>query len=80
MNIAMSAHEFIKELTEAGLTERQAEAIVRHQTAFVTENLATKQDLELLKKDLLLKLGSVMVGGFVVLSGIMLSVLSLLLN
>ncbi|MDA8010332.1 MAG: CCDC90 family protein, partial [Gammaproteobacteria bacterium] len=70
MNIAMSTHEFIKELIDSGLTERQAEVIARHQTAVINESLATKQDvallkqdIELLKKDLLLKLGSVMVGG-----------------
>ncbi|CAJ2376823.1 MAG: hypothetical protein IBGAMO2_480005 [Arenicellales bacterium IbO2] len=66
-DLRQKLHEFFAHATGESPATKQDTALL-------------KQDLELLKKDLLLKLGSVMVGGFVVLSGIMLSVLSLLLN
>jgi len=51
-SLAMETHEFIKELTEAGLTEHQSEVIARHQSLIISENLATKQDMESLKEEL----------------------------
>ena len=65
-------HAFVKELTEAGMPEPQAEALARNQATPVDEKLATKQDLEALasrlKRDmremelrLTLRLGSMMV-------------------
>ena len=48
----MATHEFIKELTESGLTEHQSETIARHQSLIINENLATKQDVESLKRDI----------------------------
>ena len=47
----MATHEFIKELTESGLTEHQSETIARHQSLIINENLATKQDVDLLRKE-----------------------------
>ena len=38
------------------------------ENGFTEDHLATKKDLELLKKDLTIRLGSIMVGGIVVLS------------
>ncbi|MGI9310407.1 MAG: hypothetical protein ACR2P7_02610 [bacterium] len=78
--LSMETHEFIKELTEAGLTERQAEAIARHQAQIINDNLATKNDLELLKKDLIIKLGVMFLAGWVAAIGIILGVISMMLK
>ena len=56
---------FMKELTEAGMPEAQAEVLARSQATLIDEKLATKRnlkELELrLKHDLTLRLGSMMV-------------------
>jgi hypothetical protein len=74
--IAFDTHAFVKELTQAGMPEAQAEVLARSQATLIDEKLATKQDLrdleerlrrdmkelELrLKHDLTLRLGSMMV-------------------
>ncbi|MGR3913241.1 MAG: DUF1640 domain-containing protein [Gammaproteobacteria bacterium] len=83
---SMRAHDFIKVLVESGMPERQAEAIVRQQADF-NENLATKHDLELVeykielaKKDLTMKLGGMIVASALATTGIILSVVSLMLG
>ena len=83
----METHEFIKELTEAGMTERQAEAIACHQSQIINENLATnhyfellRHDIELLRKELMLKLGSMIVASGVATIGIILGVMSVMLK
>ena len=92
--LALQTHEFIKELTAAGLTERQAELIANHQAKIIDENLTTKHgsgsvkheirllkhDLELLKKDLIINLGAIIVIGHIVFTSIILGVLPLMLN
>ena len=85
--LALQTYEFIKELTAAGLTEQQAEIIAHHQAKIIDENLATKHDLELvrkeiemLRKDMMLKLGTVIVAGFIAVIGIIIGVLPLMLN
>ena len=75
-SIAFDTHAFVKELTEAGMPEVQAEVLARSQAKLINEQLATKQDLvgleerlrrdmkelELrLKHDLTVRLGSMMV-------------------
>ena len=71
--IMFDTHAFVKELTEAGMPERQAEVLARSQATLIDEKLATKQDLDALesrlKRDmkelelrLTLRLGSMMVG------------------
>lgn len=66
-SIAFDTHSFVKELTDAGMPEQQAEVLARTHTMSIDEKLATKQDLrelELrLKHDLTLRLGSMMVVG-----------------
>ena len=56
---------FVKELTEAGMPEAQAEVLARSQATLIDEKLATKRDLKelelRLKHDLTLRLGSMMV-------------------
>ena len=73
-SIAFDTHAFVKELTEAGMPEVQAEVLARSQAKLINEQLATKQDLveleerlrrdmkELeLRHDLTIRLGSMMV-------------------
>ena len=63
--LTFDTHAFVKELTQAGMPEEQAEVLARSQAALIDEKLATKQDLKelelRLKHDLTLRLGSMMV-------------------
>ncbi len=63
--IVFDTYAFVKELTQAGMPEEQAEVLARSQAALIDEKLATKQDLQelelRLKHDLTLRLGSMMV-------------------
>ena len=63
--IIFDTHAFVKELTQAGMPEEQAEVLARSQATLIDEKLATKQDLKelelRLKHDLTLRLGSMMV-------------------
>ncbi len=92
------SHEFVKELTDAGMPEKQAEVVVRQQAEIIDHNLATKNDLKLLrndlellrndlkkdmallKKDLIIKLGCIIVGGWVATIGIILGFLPMMLR
>ena len=47
--IMFDTHAFVKELTEAGMPEPQAEVLARSQTALIDEKLATKVDLKKLE-------------------------------
>ena len=62
--IMFDTHAFVKELTEAGMPEPQAEVLARSQAMLIDEKLVTKQDLkqELRELELRLKLhlGSMM--------------------
>lgn len=63
--IMFDTHAFVKELTQAGMPEAQAEVLARNQATLIDEKLVTKQDLtrELreLELRLTLRLGSMMV-------------------
>ena len=63
--LLFDTHAFVKELTEAGMPEAQAEVLARSQVTLIDEKLATKRDLKelelRLKHDLTLRLGSMMV-------------------
>ncbi|MGH8651043.1 MAG: hypothetical protein ACREYE_02175, partial [Gammaproteobacteria bacterium] len=50
--IAFDTLKFAKRLKEAGFTEQQAEALATAEAEFVQENLATKQDILELKRDI----------------------------
>ena len=54
-------HASVKELTQAGMPEAQAEVLARSQATLIDEKLATKQDLEELELRLTIRLGSMMV-------------------
>ena len=45
-------HAFIKRLTAAGMPEQQAEGLAEESTRFVGEQVATKQDVALMRADL----------------------------
>lgn len=59
--IVFDTHAFVKELTQAGMPEAQAEVLARSQATLIDENLATKQDLKELELRLTIRLGSMMV-------------------
>ena len=59
--IMFDTYAFVKELTEAGMPERQAEVLARSQAILIEEKLATKRDLKELELRLTLRLGSMMV-------------------
>ena len=63
--MTFDTHASVKELTQAGMPEEQAEVLARSQAALIDEKLATKRDLKelelRLKHDLTLRLGSMMV-------------------
>ena len=60
-SIVFDTHAFVKELTDAGLPEPQAEVLARTHARLIDEKLATKQDLKELERRLTLRLGSMMV-------------------
>ncbi len=59
--IVFDTHAFVKELTQAGMPETQAEVLARSQATLIDEKLATKQDLKELELRLTIRLGSMMV-------------------
>ena len=59
--IVFDSHAFVKELTEAGMPEAQAEVLARSQANLIDEKLATKEDLKKLELRLTIRLGSMMV-------------------
>jgi predicted phage-related endonuclease len=50
--IAFDTHTYVKKLVAGGFTERQAEAQTEALVAVIEENLATKQDIELIRRDM----------------------------
>ena len=49
---AFDTHAFVKRLTQAGMDEQQAEALVECQVQLINDSLATKQDIEEVKRDI----------------------------
>ena len=47
--IAFDTHQFVKNLTESGFTEQQAEALAKEQVQLLNSNLATKVDILAIK-------------------------------
>ena len=50
--IAFDTHQFVKNLTESGFTEQQAEALAKEQVQLLNGNLATKVDILAVKTEL----------------------------
>ena len=51
-SIAFDTHAFVKRLTQAGMDEQQAEALAECQTQLINDSLATKLDIEEVKKEI----------------------------
>ncbi len=49
---AFDTHRFVKNLTAAGFTERQAETLAKEQIRLIEGNLATRVDVATVKSDL----------------------------
>ena len=49
--IAFDTHRFVKRLTESGFTEKQAETLAEEHVALLDGNLATKADIEALRRE-----------------------------
>lgn len=47
--IAFDTHQFVKNLTGSGFTEKQAEALAKEQVQLLNSNLATKVDIQAVK-------------------------------
>ena len=51
-SIAFDTHAVVKRLTQAGMDAQQAEALVECQTQLINDSLATKLDIEEVKKEI----------------------------
>ena len=72
--IAFDTHRFVKRLTDTGFTEAQAEVLADEQVNLLNSNLATKQDLESVKADLL----KWMIGALIAQGGVIVALIKLL--
>ena len=50
--LAFDTHKFIKDLSGAGMNVEQAEVLADHYTTLLTDRIATKEDVSLLRKDM----------------------------
>jgi len=57
--IVFDSHQFVRNLTASGFTERQAEALANEQVQLLNGNLATKADLASVQTNLEAKLAGV---------------------
>ena len=60
--ITFDTHSFVKRLTAAGMPEPQAEVLAEEQARLIETQLATKADLELLKHELTIRVGAMVIG------------------
>ena len=60
-SLIFDTHALVKRLTGAGMPIEQAEILAEEPARLVDERLATKTDLELLKRDLTVRLGGMIV-------------------
>ena len=60
-SLVFDTHAFVKRLTGAGMPIEQPEILAEEQARLVDERLATKIDLELLKRDLTIRIGGMVV-------------------
>ena len=59
--LVFDTYASVKELTQAGMPEKQAEVLARSQAMLINEKLAAKRDLKELELRLTIRLASVMV-------------------
>lgn len=63
--IAFDTLAYAKKMKELGFTDLQAEGQASELANIIDNQVATKLDLELLKKDLIIKLGSMIMASFI---------------
>ena len=59
--VVFDTHAFVKQMTQVGMPEEQAEVLANSQATLIDEKLATKRDLKELELRLTRRLGSMMV-------------------
>lgn len=59
---------FARRMESVGFTRQQAEAMAEEQAKLIDEKLTTKNDLELLKRDLTIRMGAIVGAGVAILS------------
>ncbi len=77
--VTFDTHASIKNLISAGADERLAEAIV-NEMKIDQSDLATKADLELLRRDMIIWLGGIVIATGIVLGGVLSGVMFVLLK
>jgi len=51
-NLAFDTHKFVRDLTKAKMPEEQAEVLAQHYANLLNDRLATKDDIQALRKDM----------------------------
>jgi hypothetical protein len=52
-NLAFDTHKFVRDLTKAKMPEEQAEVLAQHYANLLNDRLATKDDIQALRKDMI---------------------------
>ncbi len=72
-SITFDTHQFVKSLSAVGMPVEQAEVLAEAQKKLIDEQLTTKQDLKMLKDELLLAIGGMVAGA----TGLIIAVMQL---
>lgn len=59
--IAFDTHAFVKRLTAAGMPQQQAEALADEQAKLLETQIATKDDLQRVKYEIIIAIGGMLV-------------------
>ncbi len=76
-NVAIDTLAITKRLEASGMPKRQAEAVAQEQVNFANSNLASKMDIELIRKDIKISMYTSVGTTFGALAGIVLLLLNL---
>ena len=52
-NLAFDTHKFVRDLTKAKMPKEQAEVLAQHYANLLKDRLATKDDIQALRKDII---------------------------
>ena len=52
-NLAFDTHKFVRDLTKAKMPEEQAEVLAQHYANLLNDRLASKDDIQALRKDMM---------------------------
>ena len=72
-SITFDTHQFVKNLSAVGMPVEQAEVLADAQKKLIDKQLTTKQDLKMLKDELLLAIGGMVAGA----TGLIIAVMQL---